>query len=212
MISAIVLAAGQSHRMGRQKLLLPFRGRPLIAKVVDELLRSQVDRVLVVIGRDGKPVTEALAGRSVSFVTNTHDAGEMLWSVRCGLAAVPEETSAVIVALGDQPGITAEVVGTLVRSFRTGDRGIVVPTYEGKRGHPLLFAIAYRDEILTRYEGRGLRALLDAHPSDVFDLEVASSGVLEDIDLPADYQRALLAADLDAAQEKSREPNEKPAT
>jgi len=177
--------------MGTQKLLLPFRGKPLIAQVVDELLRSPVDQVVVVIGREGKPILEAIAGRRVHAVTNTHAEDEMLHSVRCGLIAMPEESAAAIVALGDQPSITADVVAALVRSFHATGRGIVVPTYKGKRGHPLLLAMHYRDEILTRHEGRGLRGLLEAHPRDVFELEVATAGVLEDIDLPEDYQRAI---------------------
>lgn len=191
MISAMVLAAGQSRRMGTQKLLLPFGGQPLVARVVDELLRSPVDQVLVVVGKDGKAITEAVADRQVQFVANTHSDDEMLRSVRCGLLATPRESTAAIVALGDQPGITADVVAELIRSFHATDRGIVVPTFKGKRGHPLLFAMQYRDEILTRYEGRGLRGLLDAHPEDVFELEVDSASVLDDIDLPRDYQRAI---------------------
>jgi len=81
----------------------------------------------------------------------------MLYSVRCGLTAVPEQSEAVLVALGDQPGITAGVVAELIASFHATGRAIVVPTYKGRRGHPLLFATHYRSEILTRYEGRGLR-------------------------------------------------------
>ena len=177
--------------MGTQKLLLPFRGQPLVARVVDELLRSPVKQVFVVVGKDGKSITEALAGRHVNFVANTHPEDEMLYSVRCGLVAMPKESAAAMVVLGDQPGITADVVADLIRAFHTTDCGIVVPTYKGKRGHPLLFAMHYRDEILTRHEGRGLRGLLDAYPEDVFELEVATAGVLEDIDLPEDYQRAI---------------------
>jgi len=187
----MVLAAGQSRRMGTQKLLLPFQGQPLVARVVDELLRSPVDQVFVVVGNDRDSIAEALADRRVHFVTNTHGEEEMLYSVRCGLIAMPEESVAAMVALGDQPGITADVVAELVRSFHDTNRGIVVPTYKGKRGHPLLFAMHYRDEILTRHEGRGLRGLLDTHPQDVCELEVATVGILEDIDLPDDYQLAI---------------------
>jgi molybdenum cofactor cytidylyltransferase len=190
MISAMVLAAGRSRRMGTQKLLLPFQGRPLITRVVDELLRSPVDQVFVVVGRDEKSILEAIAGRRVHSVTNTRDEGEMLHSVRCGLIAMPEDSAAAIVALGDQPGITADVVAELVKSFHTTGRGIVIPTYKCRRGHPLLFAMHYRDEILTRFEGNGLRGLLEAHPQDVFELEVAEASILEDIDLPEDYERA----------------------
>jgi molybdenum cofactor cytidylyltransferase len=158
---------------------------------VDELLRSPVDRVFVVIGQDGKPILEALAGRRVHVVTNMQAEEEMLRSVRCGLAAMPQESAAAMVALGDQPGITADVAAELVRSFHTTGRGIVVPTYQGRRGHPLLFSMRYRDEILTRHEGRGLRGLLEAHHRDIFELEVAAAGILEDVDLPEDYRRMI---------------------
>ena len=191
MISAMVLAAGRSRRMGTQKLLLPFGEQPLVAEVVDKVLRSPVDQVFVVIGKEGESIIKALDGRRVHFVTNTHAEDEMLYSVRCGLTAMPEETVAALVALGDQPSITADIVEDLVRSFRTSGRGIVVPTHKGKRGHPLLFAMRYRNEILSRHEGRGLCGLLDSHPRDVFELEVPSARILDDIDLPADYQRAI---------------------
>jgi molybdenum cofactor cytidylyltransferase len=177
--------------MGTQKLLLPFHGQPLIVRVVDQLLRSPAEQVFVVIGRDARSIVEALGDRNVQFVTNARDEDEMLYSVRCGLTAMPKETTGAIVALGDQPGITADVVERLAQTFRTTNRGIVVPTYEGKRGHPLLIAMRYRDEILTDYEGRGLRGLLEAHPEDIFDLEVAANWVVEDMDLPEDYHRAI---------------------
>ncbi len=188
MICALVLAAGQSRRMGTQKLLLPWKGQPLIVHVVDELLRSPVDQVFVVINEQGKQIREAIAGRRVHFVTNADAEGEMLSSVRCGLIAMPEQCAAVLVALGDQPSITADVVGKLVRARQTTGRGIVVPTYRGRRGHPLLLAMHYRDEILTRYEDVGLRGLLRAHPEDVLGVEVATPGILEDMDVPEDYQ------------------------
>lgn len=191
MIAALILAAGRSRRMGVQKLLLPLGGRPIIARTVDELLRSPVDPVFVVVGRDGTRIAEALAGRRVRFVTNPCAEGEMLSSVRCGLAAIPKACSAVLVALGDQPGVTADVIALLVEAFRTSDRGIVVPTSGGRRGHPLLFALDYRDEILDRYENVGLRGLIEAHPEAVLEVEVATPAVLEDINVPEDYRRTV---------------------
>ena len=191
MISAIALAAGRSRRMGTQKLLLPFQGQPMIVRVVDELLRSPLEQVIVVVGREAKPIREVLSDRRVRFVTNTHGAEEMLQSVRSGLIAMPKETVGVMVVLGDQPNISADVVADLIRSFHNTDHGIVAPTHNGKRGHPLLFAMHYRDEILTHYEGCGLRGLLDAHPQEILESEVATSGILEDIDLPEDYRRAI---------------------
>lgn len=91
MISAMVLAAGRSRRMGGQKPLLSFGGQPLVARVVDELLRSPIDQVFMVVGEEGKPIMEAVAGRHVQFVTNTYAEDEMLCFVRCGLTAMPED-------------------------------------------------------------------------------------------------------------------------
>jgi molybdenum cofactor cytidylyltransferase len=191
MICALVLAAGRSRRMGVQKLLLSVGGQPLITRIVDEVLSSPVDEVFVVIGPEGKGIAATLADRRVHFVTNPHPEGEMLGSVRCGLSALPEECAAVLVVLGDQPGIRSEVVAALVRGFRAAGCGIVVPTHGGRRGHPILFAMHYREEVVTRYENVGLRGLLQAHPEDVFEVEVATPGVLEDMDVPEDYRRTI---------------------
>jgi molybdenum cofactor cytidylyltransferase len=192
MINAVVLAAGQSRRMGAQKLLLPLGGRPVIAHIVDEVLRGPVDRVLVIVGPGGKEVVEAITDRRVSIVTNQSHDGDMLSSVRCGLRAIPDE-GAVLVALGDQPGITSDVIALVVRTFFESGRGIVVPTYNGRRGHPLLFSLRYREEILRCYGDVGLRGLLAAHPEDVCEVDAAHPGVLEDMDLPEDYDRAVSA-------------------
>jgi molybdenum cofactor cytidylyltransferase len=177
--------------MGTQKLLLPLDGEPVIVRVVDQFLRGPVDQIFVVIGEEGRQIREAMAGRGVHFVTNPDAEGEMLSSVRCGLTAMPAGCDAVLVALGDQPSIAAEVVEQLVQAFLTAGRGIVVPTHQGRRGHPLVLAMHYRDEILTGYEDVGLRGLLEAHPEDVLSVEVNTRGVLEDIDVPEDYRRMI---------------------
>lgn len=191
MICAVVLAAGRSRRMGAQKLLLPFGGRTVIGHIVGEILRSPVDRTFVVVGDDAPRIAEALGGLRVTLVTNPDGAGEMLSSVRCGLRALPPDAEAVLVALGDQPALTALLIGRMLGAFRTAGRGIVVPVHEGKPGHPLLFSARYREEVLTRYDDVGLRGLRQAHPEDVFELCAASPAVLSDMDWPEDYRREL---------------------
>lgn len=188
---AVVLAAGQSVRMGTQKLLLPFRHQTLIGHVVDQVLAGPVAGVFVVVGADEAGIRQALTGRPVTMVKNPDPAGDMLSSVRCGLRALPDDCQAVAVVLGDQPGITPELLRRLVRAFEAGPRSIVLPVYGGRGGHPLVFAARYRDEVLTRFDGIGLRGLLQAHPDQVQPVEVESASVLDDIDRPADYQRAL---------------------
>jgi len=189
MISAIVLAAGRSRRMGAQKLLLPLGGQPVIARIVDEVLGSPVDEVVVVVGKDGQQVERALEGRPVRLVVNPDFTGDMLSSVRCGITAMSPQHEAALIVLGDQPGISPSLVIELVRGFRAGSRAVVVPTYGGRRGHPILLAATYRDEILRDYDAVGLRGLLQAHADDVLELEVSTPAVLEDMDVEEDYRR-----------------------
>ena len=199
MICAIVLAAGQSRRMGAhgQKLLLPFGGGTVISHVVDEILRGPVDRTFVVVsGKDSARIIGTLGGRPLTVVANPDADGDMLSSIRCGLRALPAECQAVLLALGDQPAITAGLVARMLDAYRTAGRGILVPVHSGRRGHPLLFAARYAPEILAggaAYDQAGLRALLTAHPQDVFELPAPESGaaVLADMDCPEDYQREL---------------------
>jgi len=201
MICAIVLAAGRSERMGAQKLLLPLRGQSVITRIVDELIGIPLQRIIVVVGRDAEPIQQALVGRVVTFVANPDPVGDMLSSVRCGLRALPKSCPAVLVALGDQPGVTSKLVGELIRAFReptpdveTPGKQIVVPVHAGRRGHPLLFATRFRDELMTCYDGVGLHGLLAAHPDEVLEVEVSTATELEDMDTPEDYQQQLKSA------------------
>jgi molybdenum cofactor cytidylyltransferase len=111
--------------------------------------------------------------------------------VRWGLRALPETCAAILVVLGDQPDLTAELIARLIQAYCAARPGIVVPTYRGQRGHPLLFDSRYREEILTGYDHVGLRGLLLAHPEAVVELAVESPGILEDVDVPEDYRRII---------------------
>ena len=196
MISAIILAAGQSRRMGAQKLLLPFGGKTAIAHIAEQVLAGSVDRTIVVVSEDCGPVAAALSGKPVAFVTNSDPKGDMLSSVRRGLAAVPQKCQAVLVVLGDQPNITSLLIAQVVEAWR--GRGaertqgaIVVPACNGRRGHPILFSAGYRQEVLGGYDGVGLRGLLRAHDREVIEVPVVEELLLRDMDSPGDYQREL---------------------
>ena len=190
-IGAIVLAAGQSRRMGTQKLLLPYAGVTVIRHIVEQVAGSCVDHMVVVAGRDAVAITAALDGLPITLVINELPDGDMLSSVRCGLRALPRECEAALIVLGDQPSITAKLINQITDTSVASRRGIVVPAYEGRRGHPLLFSVKYRAEVLTGYDGIGLKGLPDAHPDDVHEVAVADDGVVIDIDVPDDYQAAL---------------------
>ena len=203
MICAVVLAAGLSRRMGVQKLLLPFAGKTVVDHIVDQILASAVDEVHVVVGHEGERVRRELSDRHVSIVTNPDYESGMLSSTRCGLAALGQECRAVLVALGDQPSITSKLIDQMIESFETTEKQILVPFYDGRRGHPLLFSADYRDKILTRYDDVGLRGLLHAHPKEVFELSVSTSSVLSDMDWPEDYQRELASIEKENARKEN---------
>jgi molybdenum cofactor cytidylyltransferase len=177
--------------MGAQKLLLPFGGKTVISHIVDQIAGSLVDKIIVVAGDESDRVREQLSGRDVSIVVNPDCGAEMLSSVSCGIRALPEGCRCVLVALGDQPGITTDLVNEMVNAFKGTGKGIVAPVCQGKRGHPILFSIRYCNEILTRFEDIGLRGLAQTHADDVFELNVSSPAVLCDMDCPEDYRREL---------------------
>jgi molybdenum cofactor cytidylyltransferase len=188
MIGALVLAAGRSERMGTQKLLLPLGDKPVITHVVDELLASRVDKILIVVGCHGEQIRETLTGKAVQFLENPDPASDMSGSLRRGLRAIID-CEAVLVVLGDQPGITRGLVDELIHSFHQCGTKIVVPSCSGHRGHPVLIGSRYFDEVLRNHTDTGLRGFLNAHAEEVTNVAVADVTAMEDMDTPPDYQR-----------------------
>jgi molybdenum cofactor cytidylyltransferase len=185
-IAGLVLAAGASTRMGRQKLLLPVAGEPLVRRAVRSVLAGGLDRVVVVLGRDAGAVGEALRDLPVRTVLNPAFAAGQSTSLRAGLDAVgPVE--AVVVALGDQPLPDPGVVRRLAEAFRRGAGSIVVPAYRDGRGHPVLLGAAVLDEARAVTGDRGARAVIDRDPARVAEVPVDAPAPA-DVDTPEDYQ------------------------
>jgi len=177
--------------MGSQKLLLPFAGKTVITHIIDQLLASVIDKVYVVVGHEPDRIAKELSGCPVTIVTNPDYKSGMLSTVRVGFEALPADCEAVLVVLGDQPGIISHLVDEMIHSFRETKKGILVPLHNAKRGHPIIVARHYQREILTHYDQTGLRGLLYAHPDDIFELNVSTSSVLHDMDYPEDYHKAI---------------------
>jgi molybdenum cofactor cytidylyltransferase len=191
MICAIALAAGRSQRMGTQKLLLPFAGSVVIARVVDAFLGAPVDRLIVVARPKDQQLHDVLGNRSVIFVENPDLAGDMLSSLRCGLRALPATAETIAVSPADQPSLEPGLVHQMLTAFQASGRSVLVPVHSGHRGHPAVFAGHYRNELLTSFDGIGLRGLLQTHAAEVIEWPTDDAAVLEDLDTPADYQLAL---------------------
>lgn len=191
MICAIIPAAGQSRRMGSPKMLLPYGGTTVLEHIIDQLGKSVVDQIIVVTTSPDSPVARVLEGRPVTLAFNPDPESDMLTSIRRGIDALPPGCEAILVVPGDQPGVRAEWVDAMARKFRHRPERIVVPCFQGQRGHPVLFSAEYSQEALSRYDDEGLRGLLRAHSDDILTLDFSDPDVLMDLDTPEDYRQAI---------------------
>jgi len=193
MISAIVLAAGMSTRMGAEnKLLLPFRGTTLIGNMVDVVTGARVGETLVVLGHEAERVRAALAGKPVVFVDNPHYAEGMGSSVQVGVRAVSPRATGIMVCLTDLPLIESAELDRLIAAFETAEAGksVAVPSHRGQRGNPVLFSARFRDEVLnTRGPVAGCRGIVKKYPDQVVEVEMDQDHILRDIDTMEDYRR-----------------------
>jgi molybdenum cofactor cytidylyltransferase len=190
-ISGVVLAAGGSSRLGRPKQLLPLGGAPLLTHVLRHAAASRLDDVVLVLGHDAEEIAEAVGEWGQRIAVNPDFAAGQSTSLKIGLSAVPPDAEAVLVLLGDQPEIGADIIDAVIDAFRHGDRPIVAPTYGGTIGNPILFR---RDcfPALARLTGdKGARRLIRARPDDVLRVPVRDAPPPADIDTEADYAALL---------------------
>jgi len=189
-IAAIVLAAGQSRRMGAQnKLLAKIDGQPMVARVLDSVLASKAAPVVVVTGHESETVAGVLAGLDIVVVDNPDYAAGLSTSLHRGLGAIASDTDGVVVCLGDMPRIEAAVIDRLIAAFDPIEgRAICVPTLRGKRGNPVLFAARFAAEIQEIAGDVGARYLLGEYPELVCEVAMdeieSGAGILFDVDTP----------------------------
>jgi len=195
-VMSVVLAAGKSTRMNQQKLLMPWKGKTIIEHVVKTIQSSTTEEVVVVLGSHHEKIMKTLRYLHPIFAENEDYEAGMLSSIQIGIKNLPEHAQAVLIQLGDQPMIHTETINRLIEVFQTGSKGIVLPSYNGKRGHPLLIDLKYRNEIDHLNPKKGLRELLYKYPQDIEEVEVDTSTILTDIDTPDDYRREHLKSEL----------------
>ncbi|MFH1502044.1 MAG: nucleotidyltransferase family protein [Candidatus Eisenbacteria bacterium] len=191
MISAVVLAAGESRRMGRKKETLPVRGEPMVRGVVTKLLESaKIDEVIVVLGHQADDVGAALAGvadERIELVGNRRYREGMGTSLAHGVSSCSWGSGAFVIVLADAPFFRTEDVDALIDAHAAGNR-IVVPARAGRRGHPAIIDGSFRDELEALSGDAGGRHLLERHADSVFELELEDEGFLVDVDTPDDYE------------------------
>jgi CTP:molybdopterin cytidylyltransferase MocA len=188
---AIVLAAGMSTRMGTQKLLLPFGGKTIVEKVVENILNSGISNVMVVLGANHAEIAEVVKSYPVGTVRNENFQEGMHSSVIAGVSALPEEAKAVLIFLGDQPFIPSVAIETVIEVWCDSGKSIVIPLYAGKRGHPPLYDLKLRKELQNLDSSVGLRSVALRFPDEIFEIETFCPEIVRDIDTKNDYLNEL---------------------
>jgi len=198
-VAAIILAAGRSSRMGSHKLLLPYKGRPIVNWVLAAACASQADPVIVVLGHEAQQVDAALqAERWFLAIHNPWYVDGLSTSLRIGLAATPKDVDGAIILLGDQPLITPENINAMIAESARYPDAIVAASYQGRRGNPVLFPRQCFAELETITGDEGGRSALARHAERVRLVESANALAGFDVDTPEEYQALLSEAPLDA--------------
>jgi molybdenum cofactor cytidylyltransferase len=185
-IAAVVLAAGRSTRMGGpNKLLAEIARRPLVRIAAEEALASRAGPVIVVTGHQRAEVEKVLAGLPVQLVHNPNFAEGLGTSLRAGIAAVPADADGAIVCLGDMPQVDRRLIDRLIGAFDP-DRSalIVMPTFEGKRGNPVLWSRRFFPDLMAIEGDVGARHLIGRYGEAVVDVPVEGKAALVDVDTP----------------------------
>ncbi|UCG24433.1 MAG: putative selenium-dependent hydroxylase accessory protein YqeC [Chloroflexota bacterium] len=189
-VTAVVLAAGESKRMGQTKQLLPWGETTVLGQTLANLTGSLVHDVMVVTGHES-PATEAVAaGLGLPTIYNpAYATGEMISSLQAALPSLPANRSAVLVMLADQPMIGTETMNQLLIAYWRGRGRLVAPQHQGRRGNPVIIDRSYFPELMALPPDSAPRALLRRHPEALFQLPVDDPAVLRDLDRPEEYQR-----------------------
>jgi molybdenum cofactor cytidylyltransferase len=183
MIAAIILAAGKSQRMGRPKALLAFQGTTFIHRILETIKTSPLAPVIVVLGSHREEIERAIPLETCAF--NPDYEQGMITSLQTGIRSLPADSDGALLFLVDHPVTSPQTIGALLSAFKP--RHIVLPTFNGRRGHPVLFSRTVLDEILELPPSSGANRVVWKDPSRVVEVPVDDGGILIDVDTPDQY-------------------------
>jgi len=191
LISGILLAAGESKRMGRTKQVLEFGQSTILEETVKNLLGSKIDELIVVLGHDAERLGRSLSitDERIRFALNERYKEGIGSSISCGVLSANPDTDAFLIALADQPLIKINIINLLIERYLSTRHGIVTLVYRSSRGHPVIISKKYREELLELSGDRGAKDLLERHRDDVEAVQVESPEIVLDIDREEDYLR-----------------------
>lgn len=187
LVSAILLAAGQSKRMGAFKPLLPFGNRSVIQSCIEQFRSANLESIVIVVGHRGEEMRKHLESSNVQVAINNDPGSEMGASIACGIKLLSSEARAVLVALGDQPVIGPEVIHSVIKEWQKGSK-LVIPEYQGRGGHPVLIDLDFKEQLLALDPHKGLKGFFADHRGQTVRVPVTSAFIVQDMDTWADYQ------------------------
>lgn len=194
-ISGLILGAGASQRFGEPKQLLPFAGTTLLGWVVSQAQQAAgLDEVVVVLGRSADEIMERVDFGGAKVVKNRVFIEGCASSYRAGIAALDPHSDAMMIILGDQPGITPAIIDSLADEWRRTDAPIALCSYEGRKGHPMIFARSLYDQLAVLHGDKAAWKLVDANAAAVHEMRLAIP-FPEDINTPADFERIVGTTD-----------------
>ncbi len=189
MISAIILAAGESKRMGEPKMLLPWGKISVLGQVLSTFQQAGIGDITVITGSSHEQVEQIVNQYKVrSIFNNQFASGEMLSSLQLGLEAQSSQAQATLIGLGDQPQVQAGTVRLICETFRERKSKLIVPSFQRRRGHPWLVERSLWNELLTIKSPRSPRDFLNEYADEIEYVEVNTSTILADLDTPEDYE------------------------
>lgn len=189
MIAGLICAAGLGKRLGSAKPLLSNDNSTMLGLVLDQYRESELECLIVVLGHDARRVVGEIDLKGLRVVINSRPSQGLSSSIQRGLAHLPPECTAVMIAMGDMPLIRTKTINSLISAFRKTKKGIVAPVYKSQRGHPVILDLKYQSDILALRGDVGAKSILDANSEDIRETKVTSDEVITDVDTYEDWSR-----------------------